>query len=221
MSAPPSGRHLCVDDGSPGIVPLFEPAQEAYDDSGAVPYNPRTVEAITSFFDGLEPVGPGVVPDTRWRPSPVRPPRRTSPRTGTSPANRDHRTGSGAPSRAGARRTRGSAWARDARCPDEPKALEGVTRAGSDELPHAALARLGLPREHTAAARGHRGALDACGRSRIPADRRGGTASLRPAPLHHRLPRGRWAETGHRTACVRSAPPVLRIICWRTFTVVT
>ncbi|GAA3126314.1 hypothetical protein [Streptomyces echinatus] len=106
----------------------------------------------------------------------------------------------------------------------------GVVRADSDELLHAALDRLGLPRGYAAAVRGHRDALDvlrtsnrlwtyfspaeeitpgertgrsrgggdqpvldADGRSRVSVEdaavalRRGGAASLRAAPLHHRL----------------------------------
>jgi hypothetical protein len=33
-----------------------------------VPYNLRTVEEITSFFDGLELLDPGVVSVPLWRP---------------------------------------------------------------------------------------------------------------------------------------------------------
>ncbi|MEU2065136.1 SAM-dependent methyltransferase [Streptomyces sp. NPDC013455] len=73
MGALPSGSYLSVNDGSLGIDPVFEEAQEHYNNSGAVPYNLRTVEAITSFFDGLELVEPGVVPVTRWRPEPGSP----------------------------------------------------------------------------------------------------------------------------------------------------
>lgn len=73
MSALPPGSHLCVNDGSLGTDPVFERAQEAYNDSGAVPYNLRTVEEITSFFDGLDLIDPGVVPVTRWRPEPGSP----------------------------------------------------------------------------------------------------------------------------------------------------
>ncbi|MGW7793550.1 SAM-dependent methyltransferase [Streptomyces tricolor] len=73
MGALPSGSYLAVNDGSLGIDPVFEQAQEAYNNSGAVPYNLRTVEAITSFFDGLELIEPGVVPVTRWRPDPGSP----------------------------------------------------------------------------------------------------------------------------------------------------
>ncbi|MYX96462.1 SAM-dependent methyltransferase [Streptomyces sp. SID486] len=73
MDALPSGSYLSVNDGSRGIDPVFERAQDAYNQSGAVPYNLRTVEAITAFFDGLELVEPGVVSVTRWRPEPGSP----------------------------------------------------------------------------------------------------------------------------------------------------
>ncbi|MET8114854.1 SAM-dependent methyltransferase [Streptomyces prasinus] len=68
MDALPSGSYLSVNDGSRGIDPGFEQAQDGYNESGALPYNLRTVEEITSFFDGLELLEPGVVPVTRWRP---------------------------------------------------------------------------------------------------------------------------------------------------------
>ncbi|MGY0070831.1 SAM-dependent methyltransferase [Streptomyces sp. QTS137] len=68
MDALPSGSHLSVNDGSRGVDPGFEQAQDGYNKSGAVPYNLRTVEEITSFFDGLELLEPGVVSVTRWRP---------------------------------------------------------------------------------------------------------------------------------------------------------
>ncbi|WP_231157662.1 SAM-dependent methyltransferase [Streptomyces sp. CNZ748] len=68
MSALPSGSYLSINDGSRGIDPEFERAQDGYNSSGAVPYNLRTVEQITSFFDGLELVEPGVVSVQQWRP---------------------------------------------------------------------------------------------------------------------------------------------------------
>ncbi|MEV5363864.1 SAM-dependent methyltransferase [Streptomyces cellulosae] len=68
MGALPSGSFLSVNDGSRGVDPVFERAQDAYNSSGAVPYNLRTVEEITSFFDGLELVEPGVVSVQQWRP---------------------------------------------------------------------------------------------------------------------------------------------------------
>ena len=73
MAALPSGSYLSVNDGSRGIDPVFEQAQDAYNDCGAVPYNLRTVDQITAFFDGLELVEPGVVSVTQWRPEPGSP----------------------------------------------------------------------------------------------------------------------------------------------------
>ncbi|MEU3844814.1 SAM-dependent methyltransferase [Streptomyces sp. NPDC028635] len=70
MAALPSGSHLAVNDGSRGVDPVFEAAQDAYNSSGAVPYNLRTVDEIAAYFDGLELVEPGVVPVTQWRPEP-------------------------------------------------------------------------------------------------------------------------------------------------------
>ncbi|MFF2848808.1 SAM-dependent methyltransferase [Streptomyces sp. NPDC058001] len=68
MAALPSGSYLCVNDGSLGIDPVFEEAQSAYNKTGAIPYNLRTVAEITSFFDGLELLEPGVVSVPLWRP---------------------------------------------------------------------------------------------------------------------------------------------------------
>ncbi|MFD5012099.1 SAM-dependent methyltransferase [Streptomyces chartreusis] len=70
MDALPAGSYLSINDGSLGIDPVFEEAQDAYNSSGAVPYNLRTVDEITAFFDGLELVDPGVVSVTQWRPEP-------------------------------------------------------------------------------------------------------------------------------------------------------
>ncbi|MEV7385951.1 SAM-dependent methyltransferase [Streptomyces sp. NPDC091215] len=67
MAALPSGSYLSINDGSRGIDPVFEQAQDAYNSSGAVPYNLRTVDEISAFFDGLEFVEPGVVSVTEWR----------------------------------------------------------------------------------------------------------------------------------------------------------
>ncbi|WP_406445395.1 SAM-dependent methyltransferase [Streptomyces sp. NBC_01613] len=66
----PSGSHLCVNDGSRGTDPVYEAAQDAYNETGAVPYFLRPVEQITAFFDGLELVEPGIVSVPLWRPEP-------------------------------------------------------------------------------------------------------------------------------------------------------
>jgi hypothetical protein len=73
MDALPSGSYLSINDGSRGIDPVFEQAQDAYNESGAVPYNLRTADEITTFFDGLELIEPGVVSVTQWRPEPGSP----------------------------------------------------------------------------------------------------------------------------------------------------
>ncbi|NEC31009.1 SAM-dependent methyltransferase [Streptomyces sp. SID8111] len=70
MAELPSGSYLSINDGSRGIDPVFERAQDAYNESGAAPYILRSVDEITAFFDGLELVEPGVVPVTQWRPDP-------------------------------------------------------------------------------------------------------------------------------------------------------
>ncbi|MGX9883289.1 SAM-dependent methyltransferase [Streptomyces sp. NPDC002276] len=73
MDALPSGSYLSINDGSRGIDPVFEQAQDAYNESGAVPYNLRTIDEITAYFDGLELVDPGVVSVPLWRPESTNP----------------------------------------------------------------------------------------------------------------------------------------------------
>ena len=68
MAALPSGSYLSINDGSRGVDPVFEQAQDAYNESGAVPYNLRTPDEITAYFDGLELIDPGVVSVPLWRP---------------------------------------------------------------------------------------------------------------------------------------------------------
>ncbi|MFD4573376.1 SAM-dependent methyltransferase [Streptomyces sp. NPDC058417] len=68
VAALPSGSYLSINDGSLGVDPVFEEAQDGYNKSGAVPYNLRTVEEITAFFDGLDLIEPGVVSVPLWRP---------------------------------------------------------------------------------------------------------------------------------------------------------
>lgn len=70
MAGLPSGSYLCVNDGSRGIDPAYEEAQDGYNETGAVPYFLRTVEQIEAYFEGLELVEPGVVPVPLWRPEP-------------------------------------------------------------------------------------------------------------------------------------------------------
>jgi O-methyltransferase involved in polyketide biosynthesis len=66
----PSGSHLCVNDGSRGTDPAYEQAQDAYNETGAVPYFLRPADRIAAYFEGLELVDPGVVSVPLWRPDP-------------------------------------------------------------------------------------------------------------------------------------------------------
>lgn len=64
----PSGSYLSLNEGSRGTDPDYEQAQDAYNETGAVPYFLRPVEQITAYFEGLELVEPGVVSVPLWRP---------------------------------------------------------------------------------------------------------------------------------------------------------
>ncbi|TDD62585.1 SAM-dependent methyltransferase [Actinomadura darangshiensis] len=71
LDAVPSGSHLAVThatlDFDAGATAQAE-AQEDWNEKSANPMVPRTRDAITRFFDGLELLEPGVVSMTRWRP---------------------------------------------------------------------------------------------------------------------------------------------------------
>ncbi|WP_149825145.1 SAM-dependent methyltransferase [Streptomyces tailanensis] len=68
MSGLPSGSYLSINEGSRGTDPEYERAQDAYNETGAVPYFLRPVDQITGFFDGLDLIDPGVVSVPLWRP---------------------------------------------------------------------------------------------------------------------------------------------------------
>ncbi|MEU6351171.1 SAM-dependent methyltransferase [Streptomyces sp. NPDC047072] len=70
----PSGSYLSLNEGSRGTDPDYEQAQDAYNETGAVPYFLRPVEQITAYFDGLELVDPGVVSVPLWHPEGDTPP---------------------------------------------------------------------------------------------------------------------------------------------------
>ena len=63
------GSFLVQCDGT-DTNPDYVAALERYRDSGGVPYNVRGHEQIVSLYEGLEPVEPGVLQITRWRPEP-------------------------------------------------------------------------------------------------------------------------------------------------------
>ncbi|MEV0846176.1 SAM-dependent methyltransferase [Streptomyces sp. NPDC049954] len=69
MAGLPAGSHLSVNDGSRGTDPDYERAQDAYNDTGAVPYFLRPVPQIEAYFEGLHLVDPGVVSVPLWRPA--------------------------------------------------------------------------------------------------------------------------------------------------------
>jgi hypothetical protein len=68
----PSGSYLTHCDGTNVIdKAAVDEALRIYNESGAVPYHPRSPEQIVGFFEGLELVEPGVVSCPRWRPDPA------------------------------------------------------------------------------------------------------------------------------------------------------
>jgi hypothetical protein len=66
LAAVPSGSYLAVSDGTLTSAESIESQRVAK--AGGHPYNLRTVEEITGFFDGLELLSPGVVSTSQWRP---------------------------------------------------------------------------------------------------------------------------------------------------------
>jgi hypothetical protein len=65
----PSGGYLALHD-TVDTDPAHNAALEYYNETGAVPYHARRPGQIARFFDGLEPVDPGIVPIHEWRPDP-------------------------------------------------------------------------------------------------------------------------------------------------------
>ncbi|WP_093908499.1 SAM-dependent methyltransferase [Streptomyces sp. cf386] len=66
----PSGSYLSLNEGSRGTDPAYEQAQDAYNETGAVPYFLRPVDQIAAYFEGLDLVEPGLVSVPLWRPEP-------------------------------------------------------------------------------------------------------------------------------------------------------
>ncbi|GII85116.1 hypothetical protein Ssi03_31060 [Sphaerisporangium siamense] len=67
MAGLPSGSYLAFNDSADTNAANLE-ATRRYNESGAAPYHLRGPAELAGFFDGLEPVEPGVVPIARWRP---------------------------------------------------------------------------------------------------------------------------------------------------------
>ncbi|MET9968155.1 SAM-dependent methyltransferase [Streptomyces sp. NPDC006356] len=66
----PSGSYLSLNEGSRGTDPAYEQAQDAYNETGAVPYFLRPVDQISAYFEGLDLVEPGLVSVPLWHPEP-------------------------------------------------------------------------------------------------------------------------------------------------------
>ena len=64
----PTGSYLTISEGSNVHSTENVEAQDEYNESGAVPYIPRSPEQIGGYLEGLELVEPGLVSVTRWRP---------------------------------------------------------------------------------------------------------------------------------------------------------
>lgn len=67
MDAVPAGSYLVIIHASSDILPeqVAEMARR-YNASGAAPMRPRSLEDVTRFFDGLDLIGPGIVPIAEW-----------------------------------------------------------------------------------------------------------------------------------------------------------
>ncbi len=66
VDALPSGSYLAMSDGTATSERAIE-SHRQYNESGAVQYHLREVDDFVAFFDGLEPVEPGLVPLGDWR----------------------------------------------------------------------------------------------------------------------------------------------------------
>jgi hypothetical protein len=62
-----SGSYLALSDGT-NTSESFTTAVEAYNQSSANTYHPRSPAQLTGFFDGLKLISPGVVELNKWRP---------------------------------------------------------------------------------------------------------------------------------------------------------
>jgi hypothetical protein len=67
MAAVPSGSYLVLWDGAKTGDAIVEGGAKLAE-SGAIPYNLRSLEQISQCFEGLQLVDPGLVPITLWRP---------------------------------------------------------------------------------------------------------------------------------------------------------
>jgi hypothetical protein len=69
LDAVPSGSCLAIADGLSGVK-LFDDAMAVWNEQAEPQYTLRSLRQITGYFDGLELLEPGVVPNPLWRPDP-------------------------------------------------------------------------------------------------------------------------------------------------------
>jgi S-adenosyl methyltransferase len=70
MEALPSGSYLAISHPALDISPGQAEAQRRYNERVATPQTLRTRAEVSSFFDGLELVPPGLCYVHEWRPEP-------------------------------------------------------------------------------------------------------------------------------------------------------
>jgi SAM-dependent methyltransferase len=67
----PAGSYLVINDSvNEPVDEAFEAALRGYGDTGAIPYVLRSPREFASLFTDLEPVEPGIVVASAWRPRP-------------------------------------------------------------------------------------------------------------------------------------------------------
>ncbi|MDQ0407390.1 hypothetical protein J2S50_005939 [Streptomyces sp. DSM 40167] len=64
------GSHPVLSQVTPDLNPEAVGRAAALSTRGGTPFHPRSLTAFTRFFDGLELLGPGIIPVTGWRPDP-------------------------------------------------------------------------------------------------------------------------------------------------------
>jgi O-methyltransferase involved in polyketide biosynthesis len=64
------GSHLILSQVTPDLNPTAIAQAAAQFRAGGTPFHPRTLAGFARFFDGLDLLGPGIIPVSGWRPEP-------------------------------------------------------------------------------------------------------------------------------------------------------
>lgn len=64
------GSHLILSQVTPDLNPAAIDRAAEHFRRGGTPFHPRSLPEFSRFFDGLELLGPGVIPVSGWRPGP-------------------------------------------------------------------------------------------------------------------------------------------------------